>query len=208
MDFMGSIKGDGYFHFWQSIFSQGQSKGLNLEAKLHLVFSLMIFLSISTRQILHWLFTARIPDVSHRISHFMGFFSTESSPEAQFCLQMLFSLWRDEKRWPKAQKYIRDMTIPCVHELALQDSDRVISSPFLRVRLRTLTTQNANNKMDLPVVRSVRQLQLFNDHLPCLFYGEFPWFDALKTCRARRYAFSGSASEHGATGKNGRRRGV
>ncbi|KAJ6540104.1 hypothetical protein B0H10DRAFT_2203688 [Mycena sp. CBHHK59/15] len=54
-------------------------------------------------------------------------------------------------------------------------------------------TQNANNKMDLPVVRSVRQLQLFNDHLPCLFYGEFPWFYALKTCRARQYAFSGSA---------------
>ncbi|KAJ6564882.1 hypothetical protein DFH09DRAFT_1315131 [Mycena vulgaris] len=131
--------------FWQSTFSQGQSKGLNLEAKLHLVFSLMIFLSISTRQLLHWLFTTRIPDVSHRISHFMGFFSTESSPEAQFGPQMLFSLWRDEKRWPKAQKYIRDMTIPCAHELALQDSDRMISSPFLRVRLRTLTIEELRN---------------------------------------------------------------
>jgi hypothetical protein len=31
------------------------------------------------------------------------------------------------------------MTIPCAHELALQDSDRVISSPHLRIRLKTLT---------------------------------------------------------------------
>ncbi|KAJ6533784.1 hypothetical protein DFH09DRAFT_1369988 [Mycena vulgaris] len=52
---------------------------------------------------------------------------------------MVFSLWRDGKRWPKAQKYLREMSIPCAHELALQDSDRIISSPLLRIRLKTLT---------------------------------------------------------------------
>ncbi|KAJ7443266.1 hypothetical protein FB451DRAFT_1568716 [Mycena latifolia] len=113
--------------------------GLTLEARFHLIFSLMIFLSISTRQFLHWLFTMEIPSVTKRISHFMGFFGTESSLEAQFAPAMLFSLWRDRKRWPKAQKYLREMTVPCAHELALQDSDRVISSPHLRIRLKTLT---------------------------------------------------------------------
>ncbi|KAJ7443553.1 hypothetical protein FB451DRAFT_1568645 [Mycena latifolia] len=113
--------------------------GLTLEARFHLIFSLMIFLSISTRQFLHWLFTTEIPSVTKRISHFMGFFGTESSLEAQFAPAMLFSLWRDRKRGPKAQKYLREMTVPCAHELALQDSDRIISSPHLRIRLKTLT---------------------------------------------------------------------
>ncbi|KAJ7077663.1 hypothetical protein B0H15DRAFT_915181 [Mycena belliarum] len=101
----------------------------------------MIFLSISTRQLFYWLFTTEIPSVKKRIAHFMGFFGTESTLEAQFAPAMIFSLWRDGKRWPKAQKYVREMTIPCAHELALQDSDRLISSPRLRIRLKTLTIQ-------------------------------------------------------------------
>ncbi|KAJ6624449.1 hypothetical protein B0H10DRAFT_1943318 [Mycena sp. CBHHK59/15] len=34
------------------------------------------------------------------------------------------------------------MTIPCAHELALQESDRVISSPLLSIRLKTLTIRH------------------------------------------------------------------
>ncbi|KAJ7799156.1 hypothetical protein B0H14DRAFT_3788541 [Mycena olivaceomarginata] len=52
---------------------------------------------------------------------------------------MVFSLWRNKTRYPAAQKHLREMTIPCAHELALQDSDRVISSPLLSIRLKTLT---------------------------------------------------------------------
>jgi hypothetical protein len=114
-------------------------KGLTLEAKLHLVFSLMIFLSISTRQLLQWLFTTEIPAVTIRISHFMGFFASEATAEARFGPAMVFSLWRDKTRYPNAQKYLREMTIPCAHELALQDSNRIISSPLLSIRLKTLT---------------------------------------------------------------------
>lgn len=99
----------------------------------------MIFLSVSTKQLMHWLFTTEIPSVTKRISHFMGFFATESTLEAQFAPALIFNLWRDGSRWPKAQNYLREMTIPCAHELALQDSDRVISSPHLRVQLKTLS---------------------------------------------------------------------
>ncbi|KAJ7866071.1 hypothetical protein B0H14DRAFT_3595315 [Mycena olivaceomarginata] len=99
----------------------------------------MIFLSVSTRQLVHWLFTTEIPSVTKRISHFMGFHGSESTLETQFAPALIFNLWRDGKRWPKAQKYLREMTIPCAHELALQNSDRVISSPHLRIRLKTLT---------------------------------------------------------------------
>ncbi|KAJ7028826.1 hypothetical protein C8F04DRAFT_1265579 [Mycena alexandri] len=102
----------------------------------------MIFLSLSTRQLMHWLFTTEIPSVTKRVSHFMGFFSTENTLETQFAPALIFNLWRDGSRWPKAQKYIREMTIPCAHELVVQDSDRVISSPHLRVRLKSLTIRD------------------------------------------------------------------
>ncbi|KAF8139129.1 hypothetical protein K438DRAFT_1786028 [Mycena galopus ATCC 62051] len=99
----------------------------------------MIFLSISTRQLLQWLFTTEIPAVYKRVSHFMGFFATETTPEAQFAPAMLFGLWRNKKRWPNAQKHLREMTVSCAHELVLQDSNNVICSPLLRIRLKTLT---------------------------------------------------------------------
>ncbi|KAJ7447287.1 hypothetical protein B0H11DRAFT_1878746 [Mycena galericulata] len=107
----------------------------------------MVFLSISTRQLLHWLFTTDIPCVTRPISHFMGYFATQNSLESQFAPAMVFSLWRDAKRYPKAQRYLREMTIPCAHELALQDSDRIISSPLLRIRLKTLTIRELRDML-------------------------------------------------------------
>jgi hypothetical protein len=98
-----------------------------------------MYLSITTRQLMYWLFTTEIPLVKKRASHFMGFYATHSTLEEQFAPAMMFGLWRDKQCWPKAQAHIRDMSIPCAHELALQDSDRVISSPLLRIRLSTLT---------------------------------------------------------------------
>ncbi|KAJ6531686.1 hypothetical protein B0H10DRAFT_2449909 [Mycena sp. CBHHK59/15] len=119
--------------YWESRFPPGQLRGLTLEGRLQLVFSLMIFLSVSTRQLMHWLFTTEIPSVTKRISHFMGFHTNESTLETQFAPALIFNLWRDGSRWPKAQKYLREMTIPCAHELALQYSNRIIASPHLRV---------------------------------------------------------------------------
>jgi hypothetical protein len=109
--------------YWQSKFSGNELTGINLEAKLHLIFSLMIFLSVSTRQLLIWIFTTDMPAVTKPISHFMGYFATQPSFETQFAPAMVFSLWRNSKRYPRAQKYLREMTIPCAHEMALQDSN-------------------------------------------------------------------------------------
>ncbi|KAJ7455023.1 hypothetical protein B0H11DRAFT_1740201 [Mycena galericulata] len=77
----------------------------------------------------------------------MGYFATQNSLETQFAPAMVFSLWRDAKRYPKAQRYLREMMIPCAHELALQDSDRIISSPLLRIRLKTLTIRELRDML-------------------------------------------------------------
>ncbi|KAJ7704166.1 hypothetical protein B0H16DRAFT_719592 [Mycena metata] len=122
----------------------------------------MIFLSVSTRQLMHWLFTTEIPAVTKRISHFMGFFATESTLETQFAPALIFNLWRDGNRWPKAQKHIREMVIPCAHELALQDSDRVISSPHLRVRLKSLTIRDLRDLLHpTKLVEIIKELAPF-----------------------------------------------
>lgn len=148
--------------YWEARFPQDQLKGLTMEGRLHLVFSLMIYLSVNTRQLMYWLFTTEIPAVTQRVGHFMGFFSTESTLEAQFGPAMLFGLWRDSKRWPRAQAHIREMTIPCAHELALEDSDRVISNPFLRVRLKTLTIAHLRNLLHpTKLVELVKELAPF-----------------------------------------------
>ncbi|KAJ7784977.1 hypothetical protein DFH07DRAFT_763594 [Mycena maculata] len=77
----------------------------------------------------------------------MGYFATQNSLETQFAPALVFSLWRNAKRYPKAQRYLREMTIPCAHELALQDSDRIISSPLLRIRLKTLTIRDLRDML-------------------------------------------------------------
>ncbi|KAK6977079.1 hypothetical protein R3P38DRAFT_3335013 [Favolaschia claudopus] len=116
-------------------------KTLTPEAKFQLVFSLTIFFSISVRQLLYWLFTTNIPRVTRAVSHFMGYFPTNHSLEEQFGPAMLFALWRDGDRYPRAQLFLRDMTVPCAHELIFEDSNRIITSPLLQVRVKTLTIQ-------------------------------------------------------------------
>jgi hypothetical protein len=68
----------------------------------------------------------------------MGFTEFESTLEGQFGPAMLFGLWRDRAHWPRAQRYFRTMMTPCAHELALQDSNRLINHPELRIKMKTL----------------------------------------------------------------------
>ncbi|KAJ7505795.1 hypothetical protein B0H11DRAFT_2272573 [Mycena galericulata] len=148
--------------YWEALFPPQHLHGLSVEARLHLVFSLMMYLSITTRQLMYWLFTTEIPLVKKRASHFMGFYATHGTPEEQFAPAMVFGLWRDKQRWPKAQAHIRDMSIPCAHELALQDSDRVISSPLLRIRLSTLTIAELRSLLNpMRLVETVQGLAPF-----------------------------------------------
>ncbi|KAJ7722835.1 hypothetical protein B0H16DRAFT_1473181 [Mycena metata] len=124
--------------FWREKLPDAE-KGLSLEMRLHLIFSLTMYLSVSVRQLMHWIFTTDIPSVFRRVSIFMGFFESEITPEAQFGPAMLFGLWRTRGRWPRAQSHLREMTIPCAHELALQDSNRLINNPHLQIKMKTLT---------------------------------------------------------------------
>ncbi|KAK7005542.1 hypothetical protein R3P38DRAFT_2794707 [Favolaschia claudopus] len=155
--------------YWQSKFSTDELKGLSLDPEFQLVFSLTVFFSVSIRQLFQWLFTTDIPRVTRAVSHFMGYFATQHSLEDQFGPAMLFALWRDANRYPKAQKYLRQMTIPCAHELILEDSDQVITSPLLQIRPKTLTIQQLRD-----ILRPTKLIEIIKKigsvHLGALTY--------------------------------------
>ncbi|KAJ7876876.1 hypothetical protein B0H14DRAFT_2342476 [Mycena olivaceomarginata] len=94
----------------------------------------------------------------------MGFNESESTPEAQFGPAMLFGLWRDRIRWPRAQRHLRTMTIPCAHELALQDSNRLINNPELRIKMKTLTIHKLRT-----LLHPQKLIQVFKDLAPFMW---------------------------------------
>ncbi|KAJ7837890.1 hypothetical protein B0H14DRAFT_2588977 [Mycena olivaceomarginata] len=123
-----------------------------------------MYLSVSVRQLIYWIFATNIPSVSRRVSFFMGFNESESTPETQFGPAMLFGLWRDRVHWPRAQRHLRTMTIPCVHELALQDSNRLINNPELRINMKTLTI----HKLRM-LLHPQKLIQVFKDLAPFMW---------------------------------------
>ncbi|KAJ7337029.1 hypothetical protein DFH08DRAFT_705992 [Mycena albidolilacea] len=139
-------------------------KGLSSEMRLHLIFSLMMYLSVSVRQLIHLMFTTDIPSVFRRTSIFMGLFESGKNLEAQFGPAMLFSLWRDRGRWPRAQKHLRTMTVPCAHELALQDSNRLINNPDLRIKMKTLTIHKLRT-----LLHPQKLIEVFKDLAPFMW---------------------------------------
>jgi hypothetical protein len=94
----------------------------------------------------------------------MEFNESESTLEAQFGPAMLFGLWRDRVRWPRAQRHLRAMTIPCAHELALQDSNRLINHPELRIKMKTLTIHKLRT-----LLHPQKLIRVFKDLAPFMW---------------------------------------
>ncbi|KAJ7367233.1 hypothetical protein DFH08DRAFT_1005503 [Mycena albidolilacea] len=142
-----------------------------------------MYLSILVRQLIYWIFTTNIPSVSRRVSFFMGFNESESTPEAQFGPAMLFGLWCDQIRWPRAQKHLRTMTILCAHELALQDSNRLINNPELRIKMKTLTIHKLQT-----LLHPQKLIQVFKDLAPFMWQILHTFCASLNNHRRRQAA--------------------
>ncbi|KAJ6447733.1 hypothetical protein C8R45DRAFT_1115724 [Mycena sanguinolenta] len=101
----------------------------NLEIKCQLVFSLLIFLNLSIRDFLIFLFESMIPEVK-RVGQFMGYSDTkEYGPEH------IFRGWH--MRFPKSIPHLHSLvTRPCMREIVLQESDNIINNVGLKVRLK------------------------------------------------------------------------
>jgi hypothetical protein len=112
------------------------------EQKIHLVFSLLIFLRISLTQFLGWTFSKEAGAISHvatRVGRFMGYNNTAQTEDDRFAPGMIFRRWYDRKRFPSAQGPIQEMIKGCAYDIALQESDNIIREKPLQIKVKDLT---------------------------------------------------------------------
>ncbi|KAJ6620962.1 hypothetical protein B0H10DRAFT_1945603 [Mycena sp. CBHHK59/15] len=103
------------------------------QIQCQLVFSLLTFLTLSIRDFLFFLFESPIPMVKQRVGIFMG-----NHPTMGFAPGRLFRAWHD--RFPKSIPQLHSTIIkPCMEEIALQESDKVINDARLKVKLKSCT---------------------------------------------------------------------
>ncbi|KAJ7813607.1 hypothetical protein B0H14DRAFT_3749508 [Mycena olivaceomarginata] len=120
---------------WGALLSQ-ISPPPNLQSpqiQCQLVFSLLLFLGLSIREFLLFLFESTIPVVKHRAGMFMG-----NHTQNGFAPGRIFWAWHN--RFPKSIPHLHSTIIkPCMEEIALQESDRIINDPCLKVQLLDCT---------------------------------------------------------------------
>ncbi|KAJ7197457.1 hypothetical protein GGX14DRAFT_574239 [Mycena pura] len=111
-----------------------------------------VFFSLpSVREFLVFLFESSIPAVKQRVGIFMG--NTQTN---DFGPERVFKAWHN--RFPGSVPHLHSMIVkPCMHEMALKESDQVINNPRLKVRLFDCTLQyirNILNPGELPTIYS------------------------------------------------------
>ncbi|KAJ7830057.1 hypothetical protein B0H14DRAFT_3465094 [Mycena olivaceomarginata] len=114
----------------------------NPQIQCQLLFSLLLFFGLSIQQFLVFLFESTIPTVRHRAGLFMG-----NHLHHGFAPQRIFKAWHD--RFPKSIPHLHSTIIkPCMDEIALQESDKVINDPRLKVRPKDCTLDFIRNILD------------------------------------------------------------
>ena len=69
--------------YWKTVL-ENDIKTKSLDEKLHLIFTLVIFLQISIAQLLNFIFTSRIKEVQNRAARFLGHTPTATSEDKAF----------------------------------------------------------------------------------------------------------------------------
>ncbi|KAJ7493794.1 hypothetical protein FB451DRAFT_1077509 [Mycena latifolia] len=112
---------------------------LGPEAKLHLILSLVIFLGVSIRPLLVFIFESPIQAVSDRASRFLGYSPSADDPHMQFPPSHIFSIWTERCTSAAQHNQMREMITPLAHAIVLEESDNIIKDPLLQIRLKDLT---------------------------------------------------------------------
>jgi len=125
-------------NYWMEVLKQDIKK-ISLNKKLHLIFTLVMFLQISVAQLLNFIFTSPIKEVQNRAARFLGHTQTATSEDKAFPAGMIFHAWH--KKFLKARKNLHKMIEPCAVEMVLEESDKLIGDKELQVKMKDLTLQ-------------------------------------------------------------------
>ncbi len=78
--------------FWDAHLPAGE-RPTNLEAKLELVVSLVVYLSVSIGQLLIYIFSSTTTSVKTRASRFLGYHKKATDPNHVFYASTIYNLW-------------------------------------------------------------------------------------------------------------------
>ncbi|KAJ7714683.1 hypothetical protein B0H14DRAFT_3901740 [Mycena olivaceomarginata] len=105
----------------------------------------------SIRDFLFFLFESSIPVVKQRVGIFMG-----NHPMLGFAPQRVYAAYHD--RFPKSIPHLHSTIIkPCMDEIALQESNKVISDPRLKVSLGACTLEYIRRMLNPGVLPGIYQ---------------------------------------------------
>jgi hypothetical protein len=129
----------------------------NLQTRLHLVFSLLCFLKVSLYQLLKFTFESDIKRVKDKASIFMGYHAQRGPLEShRWAPALMMHLW--STRWPGlCHKHFKDMVLPYATEIALHESDRLITEKSLQVSLKDVTIESIQNILKPETLATIYQ---------------------------------------------------
>lgn len=133
--------------YWKN--KLGDLDNPSLDTKLRLILSLVIFLGVSIRHLLTFIFTTQILAIKTRAARFLGYTPTHSDPNGRFPAAHIFSLWVEHcSTTPAQREQILQMITPVVQAEVLRDSDRVITDMSLQIRIKDLTIARIRELLD------------------------------------------------------------
>jgi len=103
----------------------------NLENKLHLIFSLLVFLEISLAQFLTFTFSSKIEKVKARAGRFMGYTESANNEANRFPPGAIWHMWIEN--FPKWKPHLFKMIWPAARKIALGESNKIIEDRVLQV---------------------------------------------------------------------------
>jgi hypothetical protein len=136
-------------NYWKTVLENDIQK-ISLDKKLHLIFTLLMFLQISIAQLLNFIFTSRIKEVQTRAARFLGHTRTATSEDKAFPAGMVFCAWH--ANFPKAKKNLHKMIEPYAVEMVLEESDKLIGDKELQVNMKDLTLRSIQSLLQPEVI--------------------------------------------------------
>ncbi|KAG6874447.1 hypothetical protein C0992_007674 [Termitomyces sp. T32_za158] len=137
-------------------------KSASLESKLHLIFSLLIYLGLTIHQVLNFIFSENIKSVKDRASLYLAHRPSASDASDQFHPSSLLKLWYE--RWPASQQHLHVMIQPYAHKIVLAESNKIITDPSLQVRLKNLTISDLRE-----ILKPEKLLEKYMESAPFTF---------------------------------------
>lgn len=107
----------------------------SLSAKIHLVVSLILFLGVPLKDLLHFLFSSSIHKVRALSGQFIAFHPDYAIP---FGPSDVYNLWH-EKFARCRERLHTEIVEPCAHKIVLAESTKCLKDKSLKIRIKDLT---------------------------------------------------------------------